>query len=102
MNEAPVWTDATFTRSIDETCGATCAVRFAGLSVSGALPIAAPVLEKSVDTAAQLVHALVPVAKEYCPTAQPMQAVDADSPVVVKYRPAAQLVHALVPVATAY
>ena len=43
-----------------------------------------------------------PVTDEYSPVAQPMQLVDADAPVVVRYWPAAHAVHVIVPVATAY
>ena len=43
-------------------------------------------------------HVTVPVATAYCPVAQPMQHVETDAPVVVRYWPEAHDVHAVKPV----
>ena len=51
----------------------------------------------------QALHAEIrPVSDEYSPAGHPMQLVDADAPVAVKYRPAAQGVHVTVPVTVPY
>ena len=55
-------------------------------------------LDANLPTKQALHTAPWPVAAEYRPVAHPMQLVEADAPVVVKYWPAAQAVHTVSPV----